>query len=124
MNDLDGKVAIVTGGGGGIGRGEALRMAAEGAAVVVNDFNAAGAEETAAMIRDAGGRAVAQVGDVSRWDVRRRITTAGKGRGSPRQQGGAESQDGEGQRQKQVGLEAPLLVVRLRGQGERHARHR
>jgi NAD(P)-dependent dehydrogenase (short-subunit alcohol dehydrogenase family) len=69
MNDLDGKVAIVTGGGGGIGRGEALRMAAEGAAVVVNDLNAEGAQETVAMIRDAGGRGVAQVGDVSKWDT-------------------------------------------------------
>jgi NAD(P)-dependent dehydrogenase (short-subunit alcohol dehydrogenase family) len=69
MSDLDGKAAIVTGGGGGIGRGEALRMAADGASVVVNDFNREGAEETAAMIRDAGGRAVAQVGDVSQWDT-------------------------------------------------------
>ena len=69
MQDLDGKVAIVTGGGGGIGRSEALRMAADGAAVVVNDFNKAGAEETAAMIRDTGARAVTLVGDVSQWDI-------------------------------------------------------
>jgi NAD(P)-dependent dehydrogenase (short-subunit alcohol dehydrogenase family) len=69
MSGLDGKVAIVTGGGGGVGRGESLRMAGDGAAVVVNDFNQQGADETAAMIRDAGGRAVAQVGDVSKWDT-------------------------------------------------------
>jgi len=67
MPDLDGKVAIVTGGGGGIGRGEALRLAQDGAAVVVNDFMGEAAEETAAMIRDAGGRALAQAGDVSLW---------------------------------------------------------
>jgi NAD(P)-dependent dehydrogenase (short-subunit alcohol dehydrogenase family) len=69
MADLDGKAAIVTGAGGGIGRGEALRLAADGAAVVVNDFNAEGAEETAAMIRERGGRAVTLVGDVSRWET-------------------------------------------------------
>jgi NAD(P)-dependent dehydrogenase (short-subunit alcohol dehydrogenase family) len=67
MADLDGKVAIVTGAGGGVGRGEALRMAADGAAVVVNDFNRQAAEETAATIRDRGGRAVTFVGDVSQW---------------------------------------------------------
>ena len=69
MADLDGKVAIVTGGGGGIGRGESLRMAGDGAAVVVNDFNDKAAQETAAMIRDAGGRAITLIGDVSKWDT-------------------------------------------------------
>jgi len=69
MPDLDGKAAIVTGGGGGVGRGEALRLAKDGAAVVVNDFLRDAAEETAAMIRDAGGRAVAQAGDVSLWET-------------------------------------------------------
>ena len=69
MRDLDGKVAIVTGGGGGIGRGEALRMAADGAAVVVNDFNGPAAEETVALIRGAGGRATSSIGDISQWDT-------------------------------------------------------
>ncbi|MHB8516633.1 MAG: SDR family NAD(P)-dependent oxidoreductase, partial [Dehalococcoidia bacterium] len=42
-NRLEGKVAIVTGGGRGIGRGEALALAAEGARVVVNDFGGSAA---------------------------------------------------------------------------------
>jgi NAD(P)-dependent dehydrogenase (short-subunit alcohol dehydrogenase family) len=71
MSVLDGKAAIVTGGGGGIGRGESLRLAADGAAVVVNDFDPEAAEETAAMIRQAGGRAVTLVGDVSQWEIGR-----------------------------------------------------
>jgi len=69
MTDLDGKVAIVTGSGGGIGRGEALRLADDGAAVVVNDFRPEAAEETEAMIRERGGRAATLVGDVSKWEV-------------------------------------------------------
>ena len=69
MPDLEGKVAIITGGGGGIGRAEALRLAKDGAAVVANDFLAAAAEETAAMVRDLGGRALAHVGDISLWDT-------------------------------------------------------
>lgn len=55
---LAGKVAIVTGSGGrGTGRATALRFAHEGAAVVVNDVNEAGARETVAMITAVGGRA-------------------------------------------------------------------
>lgn len=73
---LDGKVAIVTGAGRGIGRAEAMRLAAEGAAVVVNDFGGSlvgegvdrsPAEAVASEIRAGGGRAVANHGDVSSW---------------------------------------------------------
>lgn len=54
MARLDGKVAVVTGGGSGIGRATALTMAREGAVVVVADINAAGAEETVRRIAQAG----------------------------------------------------------------------
>ena len=55
-----GKVALVTGASGGIGRATALGFAASGAAVVVSDVNDAGGEETVALITAAGGKAVYQ----------------------------------------------------------------
>src|SRR4051812_32001917 len=57
---LEGKVALVTGTGGGQGRAAALRFAAEGASIVGCDLKAAGADETVAMVRAAGGRMVSQ----------------------------------------------------------------
>lgn len=57
---FDGKVALVTGASGGIGRATALGFAASGAAVVVSDVNDAGGAETVAMIVAAGGKAVFQ----------------------------------------------------------------
>lgn len=57
---FDGKVALVTGASGGIGRATALGFAASGAAVVVSDVNNSGGEETVALIAAAGGRAVYQ----------------------------------------------------------------
>jgi NAD(P)-dependent dehydrogenase (short-subunit alcohol dehydrogenase family) len=62
---LDGTVAVVTGAATGIGRSVAVRLAAEGAAVVVGDINAAGADDTAAAIAEAGGRASALRADVA-----------------------------------------------------------
>lgn len=61
---LDGKVALVTGGGSGIGRQSALVLARAGARVTVADINAASGEETAGMIRQAGGTALALRTDV------------------------------------------------------------
>jgi 3-oxoacyl-[acyl-carrier protein] reductase len=65
MGTLDGKVALVSGSGRGIGRQIALRLAAAGARVVVNDLDAEPAEQTVADIVAAGGEAVACVGSVS-----------------------------------------------------------
>lgn len=62
---LQGKVAIVTGAGQGIGRGIALRLAREGARVVVAEHNAATATETAAVIAAQGGEALAYPVDVA-----------------------------------------------------------
>jgi NAD(P)-dependent dehydrogenase (short-subunit alcohol dehydrogenase family) len=63
---LDGKSALVTGGGGGIGRATALVMAREGARLAVADFMADAAAETVAMVNAAGGQAITLTGDVTR----------------------------------------------------------
>jgi 3-oxoacyl-[acyl-carrier protein] reductase len=65
MGTLDRKVAIVTGSGRGIGREIALKLAAEGASVVVNDLDAEPAKETVAAIEAAGGNAVECSGSVT-----------------------------------------------------------
>src|SRR5690554_3757842 len=73
MGLLDGKVAIVTGAGHGIGRGHALELAKQGAKVVVNDLGGSvtgegkgrDADLTVDLIKERGGEAVANYGDVS-----------------------------------------------------------
>jgi 3-oxoacyl-[acyl-carrier protein] reductase len=62
---LDGKIAIITGSGRGIGRACALRYGAEGATVIVNDVNASNVDKVVAEIKAAGGRAVAHACDVT-----------------------------------------------------------
>ena len=68
MGLLAHKVGVVTGAGQGIGRAIALSYAREGARVVVADFNEAMGEETAALVREAGGEATFVFGDVSKED--------------------------------------------------------
>jgi NAD(P)-dependent dehydrogenase (short-subunit alcohol dehydrogenase family) len=74
---LDGRVAVVTGAGRGIGREHALLFAAEGAAVLVNDsgsgYDVTPAEHVVAEIRRAGGRAVANTDDVTDAEGAERI---------------------------------------------------
>src|SRR6186713_920827 len=65
-NSYTGKVAFVTGGANGIGRATALAFAREGTSVVVADVSEAGNQETARMIEELGGRALAVGCDVSR----------------------------------------------------------
>jgi NAD(P)-dependent dehydrogenase (short-subunit alcohol dehydrogenase family) len=85
MGSLDGKVAIITGAGRGIGREHALFFAAEGAKVVVNDLGGApdgagidtsAAEQVVAEIVGAGGAAVANADDVADWEGGQRLINA------------------------------------------------
>src|SRR5882757_5477170 len=64
-NQLNGKIAIITGAASGIGRATALLFAHEGAAIVISDVNEAGGRQVAADITGNGGRAVFETGDVT-----------------------------------------------------------
>jgi len=71
---LDGKAALITGAGGGIGRATALAFAREGARVAVADVAVEAAHETVAQVNAAGGQAISLAGDVTRdADVRAMI---------------------------------------------------
>jgi NAD(P)-dependent dehydrogenase (short-subunit alcohol dehydrogenase family) len=61
---LQGKVTLVTGGGSGIGRATALRLAKEGAKIMIADYVPEGAEKTVKMIKEAGGEASCVAADV------------------------------------------------------------
>ena len=81
MGLLDGKVAVVTGGGHGIGRGHALELAREGAVVVVNDLGSSvhgegsgtDADLTVALIESSGGSAASNYEDVADFDGAARL---------------------------------------------------
>ena len=90
--ELENKVAVVTGAGGGIGREIALALAAEGASIVVNDIGVSltgdggsnsPAEETCGLITQKGGQAITSNESVSTWDsaqliIKKAIDTYGK----------------------------------------------
>jgi NAD(P)-dependent dehydrogenase (short-subunit alcohol dehydrogenase family) len=82
MGALDGRVAVITGAGRGIGREHALLFAAEGASIVVNDMGGAmdgsgddrtPAEQVVAEIEAMGGRAIANAEDVADWEGGKRL---------------------------------------------------
>lgn len=82
---FDGKVAVITGAGGGLGKAYALLLAGRGARVVVNDlggtFDGEGADSTPAQkvvdqIKTAGGEAIANYESVSEWESAQRIIQA------------------------------------------------
>ena len=82
MGSLDGRVAVITGAGNGIGREHALLFASEGASVVVNDLGGAtdgtGSDTSAAQavvdeIRAAGGEALANTDDIADWEGARNL---------------------------------------------------
>src|SRR5262245_20379503 len=74
---FEGKVVVVTGGAGGIGRATAARLGAEGARLVLVDIAAAGLVESRAAVEKAGGEALTVEADVTRIaDVERYVAAA------------------------------------------------
>ena len=74
--DLSSKTALVTGAGRGIGRAIAEKLAAAGAAVMINDLDSGPAGETTNAIRAAGGRAESIAGDITRPDFPQKLADA------------------------------------------------
>ena len=73
---LDGRVAIVTGAAGGLGRAEALALARAGSRLVLNDLVPDGVQAVAEEIAAAGGQAVVAAGDVGEWSTGERLLAA------------------------------------------------
>lgn len=76
---LEGKTAIITGAGGGLGRAICLAFAKQGAALVCGDINQASADETVKQIKDQGGRAIAVIGDLAQEQASVDLTAAAQG---------------------------------------------
>ncbi|MEO3388819.1 SDR family oxidoreductase [Mesorhizobium sp. CAU 1741] len=76
MNELAGKVVVVTGAGGGLGEAYARHAASRGAAVLANDVDPAAVAETVEAIVAAGGRAAACAGDISNWSFAQTLIDA------------------------------------------------
>ena len=75
--DPNGKVALITGGGSGIGRATALALAKDGASILIADMNEEGARETVRLIEEAGGKAASVRVDVTeRDDLERMVAFA------------------------------------------------
>ena len=73
MNRLEDRVAVITGAGRGIGRATAVRFAQEGAKVVVNDVDPDPAEETAQLVKEAGGEALVSTENTVELDQARQL---------------------------------------------------
>lgn len=76
-NDLTGRTAIVTGAGAGLGRAEAIALAARGASVVVNDVGPA-ANDVVREIETLGSHAISVIGDISAWSLADQLVEAAK----------------------------------------------
>jgi NAD(P)-dependent dehydrogenase (short-subunit alcohol dehydrogenase family) len=73
---LDGRAAIVTGAGNGLGRAEAIALAASGARVVLNDLPGDAVQAVATQITGAGGEAIVSAGDIGEWATGQQLVAA------------------------------------------------